>query len=47
MSVRQHFEEAYSVLETFLQDEQNFKNIEKGGELMVQALEKGLKRYGW
>ena len=39
MSVKQHFEEAYSVLEQFLSNEENFTKIEAAGALMVKAIE--------
>ncbi len=38
MSVKSHFEEAYSVLEKFLQDDSNFQKIEAAGQLMVNSI---------
>ena len=38
MSIKQHFEEAQEVLSAFLANEENFKNIEKAGALMVKSL---------
>jgi D-sedoheptulose 7-phosphate isomerase len=37
-AIKQHFEEASSILSQFLDNEANFINIEKAGELMVQAI---------
>lgn len=37
-AIKQHFEEASSILAQFLDNETNFVNIEKAGELMVQAI---------
>ncbi len=42
-SIKQHFEEAQQVLNNFLADENNFKNIEAAGKLMVTALQNGKK----
>jgi D-sedoheptulose 7-phosphate isomerase len=36
--IKTHFEEAQTVLAQFLANEQNFFNIEKAGELMVEAI---------
>jgi D-sedoheptulose 7-phosphate isomerase len=36
--IKSHFEEASSVLTTFLADEQNFLNIEKAGQIIVDAI---------
>ena len=36
--IKQHFEEAQSVLATFLANEQNFLKIEQAGQMMVEAL---------
>jgi D-sedoheptulose 7-phosphate isomerase len=41
--IKQHFEEAASVLNQFLQEEKNFKSIEKVGALMVESLANGGK----
>ena len=41
--IKQHFEEAQQVLNNFLADENNFKNIEAAGKLMVTALQNGKK----
>lgn len=38
MSIRSHFEEAQSILGSFLSNDDNFKAIEKAGALMVQSL---------
>ena len=37
-AIKQHFEEASSILAQFLDNETNFINIEKAGKLMVQAI---------
>lgn len=42
-SIRQHFEEAKTTLETFLNDENNFKQIEIAGNLMSNAIKNGKK----
>jgi D-sedoheptulose 7-phosphate isomerase len=42
-SIKQEFQEAKSVLERFLDDENNFRNIEAAGILMVEALRTGHK----
>lgn len=36
--IKNHFTEALSVLQSFSADEQNFKNIESAGKLMVEAI---------
>lgn len=41
--IRNNFKEALSVLESFIGDERNFKQIEKAGELMVSSLKNGGK----
>lgn len=41
--IRQHFEEAKKVLETFLSDEKNIASVTKAGELMTTALTAGGK----
>ena len=42
-TIKQHFEEAQQVLNNFLADEKNFKNIEAAGKLIVSALQNGKK----
>jgi D-sedoheptulose 7-phosphate isomerase len=42
-SIKQHFEEAHSVLAAFIADEQNFVALEAAGKLMVTALQQGRK----
>lgn len=39
MSIKQHFTEAKSVLETFLAEEKNFENIESAGKLLVESFQ--------
>jgi D-sedoheptulose 7-phosphate isomerase len=41
--IKKHFSEAHDVLNEFLANDQNFKNIEAAGDLMVQALKNGKK----
>ncbi len=41
--IKQHFEQAKTVLDTFLSDEQNFKRIEAAGQMLVQAIRNGNK----
>lgn len=41
--IKQHFNEAYSVLEQFLSDDSNFEKIEEAGAIMVDAIAKGGK----
>lgn len=41
--IKEHFEEAQTVLSAFLNDEHNFLQIEKAGELMAQAIKRGNK----
>src|SRR6476661_7331749 len=41
--IRQHFEEAQSVLATFLSDAANFAAIESAGKLLVSSLKQGGK----
>lgn len=38
MGVKKHFEEAYSVLAQFIENDSNFERIEQGGQLMVDAI---------
>ncbi|MDF1811527.1 MAG: D-sedoheptulose 7-phosphate isomerase [Verrucomicrobiales bacterium] len=42
-SIRQHFEEAASVLHTFLESEANFEAIAAAGDAMVAAIQSGRK----
>jgi D-sedoheptulose 7-phosphate isomerase len=42
-NIKQHFEEAHSVLSQFLSDDTNFKNIEAAGKLMVESIKNGGK----
>ncbi len=42
-SIRAQFEEAHSVLELFLKDEQNFEKIKMAGDMMSEAIKKGNK----
>jgi D-sedoheptulose 7-phosphate isomerase len=42
-NIKQHFEEAHSVLSQFLSDDTNFKNIETAGKLMVESIKNGGK----
>jgi D-sedoheptulose 7-phosphate isomerase len=37
-SIKQHFEEAHSILAQFLSNEKNFEAIEKAGQLMVDSI---------
>lgn len=41
--IKNHFTEAHEVLSKFLADENNFRNIEAAGKLMVTALQNGKK----
>ncbi len=41
--IKAHFIEAQSILQHFLNDENNFKNIEIAGELMVESIKNGGK----
>lgn len=41
--IRQHFEEAYYALSTFLADDENMRRIERAGTLMVESLNAGGK----
>lgn len=41
--IRQHFEQAQAVLEAFLSNEENFKQIELAGQLLVKAIQNGHK----
>lgn len=43
MSIRQHFEEAKSVLESFLSDQKNFDALENAGKIMADAIRNGGK----
>jgi D-sedoheptulose 7-phosphate isomerase len=42
-AIKSHFEQAEHVLKTFLSDDENFKNIEKAGLLIVDAILSGNK----
>ncbi len=42
-AIRQHFEEAQQVLQTFLSNDKNFEAIEKAGAAMVTAVKSGGK----
>jgi D-sedoheptulose 7-phosphate isomerase len=42
-NIKAHFTEAYNVLDKFISDEANFKNIAMAGDLMVNALKNGHK----
>lgn len=41
--IKQQFSDAYAVLVAFLSSDENFKNIEKAGTIMVQAIQQGGK----
>lgn len=41
--IKQHFTEARNVLDQFISDEHNFRNIEKAGMLLVEAIQAGGK----
>lgn len=41
--VKSHFEEAFQVLNTFLSNEENFRKIEKAGDIMVESISNGGK----
>lgn len=43
MSIKQHFIEAQSILNSFLSDESNFDKIEAAGNIMVESLKNGGK----
>jgi D-sedoheptulose 7-phosphate isomerase len=43
MSIREHFEEANLILNTFLSDEQNFAALEAAGKAMVESIRNGGK----
>ena len=42
-NIKQHFTEAYSVLEQFIANDTNFQNIEEAGKIMVESLKAGGK----
>ena len=42
-SIRKQFEEAQTVLETFIKNEENFSKIEQAGMLMCSAINAGCK----
>src|SRR6476661_8079982 len=37
--IKQHFEEATHVLKKFLDNEENFKNIERAGQILVETIQ--------
>lgn len=41
--IKQHFTEARNVLDQFISDEHNFRNIEKAGMLLVETIQAGGK----
>lgn len=41
--IKQHFSEARDVLEAFISDPQNFRNIEMAGQLLVETIQNGGK----
>ena len=41
--IKQHFEQAKTVLDNFLSDDENFKKIELAGQLLVESIKKGNK----
>lgn len=41
--IKQHFTEARNVLDRFISDEQNFRNIEEAGTILVEAIQAGGK----
>ncbi|MFN8406274.1 MAG: D-sedoheptulose 7-phosphate isomerase [Sphingobacteriaceae bacterium] len=41
--IKQHFEQAKVILDTFLSDDENFKKIELAGQLLVNAISRGNK----
>lgn len=43
MSIRQHFEEASTILQVFLANEDNFRALEQAGELMSASIRNGGK----
>lgn len=43
MSIRQHFEEASTILQVFLDNEGNFRSLEQAGELMTESIRSGGK----
>lgn len=43
MSIKQHFEEASSILNIFLSDEKNFTALENAGSIMVRSIKNGGK----
>ncbi|HLP10623.1 MAG TPA: D-sedoheptulose 7-phosphate isomerase [Flavobacteriales bacterium] len=42
-NIKKHFSEAYTLLESFMNDENNFRAIEKGALCMVNAINSGNK----
>ena len=43
LNIKKHFEEAASILYTFNADDSNFASLEKAGQLMIDAINKGNK----
>ena len=42
-TIKNHFVEAKQILDCFISDPQNFINIEKAGEILVDAIKSGKK----
>lgn len=40
-TIRQHFTEAQEILQAFISDPQNFRNIEAAGQILVKAIQNG------
>lgn len=40
-TIRQHFTNAQEILQTFISDPQNFRNIEAAGQILVKAIQNG------
>lgn len=43
--VKANFIEARNILDTFIQNDQNWINLEKAGKIMVSAIKSGKKNY--
>ena len=41
--IKQHFEQAQTILDTFLSDDENFKRIASAGQVLVKAIKRGNK----
>lgn len=41
--IKQHFEQAQTILDTFLSDDENFKQIASAGQVLVKAIQRGNK----